>query len=30
MAESALKTADSAAERQEVQQFLDFAVRTQP
>ena len=30
MAESALKTADSEAERQEVRQFLDFATRSQP
>jgi hypothetical protein len=30
MAESALKTADSEAERQEVPQFLDFAARSRP
>jgi tetratricopeptide (TPR) repeat protein len=30
MAESALKTADSEAERQEVRQFLDFAARSRP
>ncbi len=30
MAESALKTADSESERQEVRQFLDLAARSRP